>query len=77
MNSEKELEEMTEQLQMLESRLHVAKIAYLNRTDFEGKPMEYEGLREIAQEFISLSYAIQKRRFGAVKMRISVAKLIR
>lgn len=67
-----------ERIDQLRARVHAAKIAYLNRAPFEGKTeLTYEDLKKIAQEFITASYEVQKQRYGSVKVRISVAKLLR
>jgi hypothetical protein len=67
-----------ERLDRLRARVYAAKIAYLNRTSFEDKSeVSYEDLKEIAQQFIQASYEVQKQRYGSVKVKISVAKLLR
>ena len=71
------LSEMTNRLEMLESKLHVAKIAYLHRTPLNGKPVEFEDLKAIADEYIRMSYALQKVKYGSVRFKISSAKLLR
>jgi hypothetical protein len=71
------IDDLKARLEMLESRLHVAKIAYLNGTALDGSEVTYEVLNKIANEYIQTSYAIQKIKFGAIKLRMSVAKLLR
>lgn len=71
------IEELSTRLELLGSKLHVAKIAYLNRTTLEGAEVTYEDLNRIAKEYIQTSYALQKAKFGSVKLRMSVAKLLR
>jgi hypothetical protein len=67
-----------EQLDRLRARVYAAKIAYLNRTSFGDKmELSYEDLKEIARQFIQASYEVQKQKFGSVKVKISVAKLLR
>lgn len=67
-----------ERLDRLRARVYAAKIAYLNRMSFEDKvEVSYEDLKEIAKQFIQASYEVQKQKFGAIKVRISVAKLLR
>jgi hypothetical protein len=67
-----------ESLDRLRARLYAAKIAYLNRTPFEDKlEVSYEDLREIAEQFIQASYEVQKQKYGSVRVKISVAKLLR
>jgi hypothetical protein len=73
-----EPEVQREQLDRLRARVHAAKTAYLNRIPFEGKAeLTYEDLRKVAEDFIQASYEVQKRKFGSVKVKISVAKLLR
>ena len=58
--------------------MNAAKIAYLNKTPFGDKPeLTYYDLKEITQQFIRASYEFQKMKYGAVKVKISVAKLLR
>lgn len=71
------VEDLTVRLAVLESKLHVAKIAYLHRTTLDGVEVTYDELSKIAKDYIQLSYAIQKQKFGAVKLKLSVAKLLR
>ena len=67
-----------ENLDKLRARVYAAKIAYLNRSGFEGKKeLSYEELKVIAQDFIRASYDYQKKLYGKVKVKISVAKLLR
>lgn len=67
-----------ERLDQLRARVHAAKIAFLNRAPFEDKlEVTYEDLKEIAQQFIEASYEVQKQKYGSVKVKISVAKLLR
>lgn len=72
-----ELEKMRHRMEMLENRVYAAKIAYINRTPFDGKEMSYEELSAIAKEYIRASYALQKAKFGSVKVKMSVPKLLR
>lgn len=72
------LEQQQEHLDLLRARIYAAKIAYLNRTPFEDKEqLSYDDLRRVAQEFINASYDYQKSKYGSIKVRISVAKLLR
>jgi hypothetical protein len=72
------LESQQERLELLRARINAAKIAYLNRTPFEHKEqLSYDDLRKVAQEFIDASYDYQKSKYGSIKVRVSVAKLLR
>jgi len=64
-------------LELLETKVYAAKVAYLNRTPLDGKEVSYEALTAIAKEYIEASYALQKAKFGSVKVKMSVAKLLR
>jgi len=77
-NDDRKYREHQENLEHLRARVYAAKIAYLNRTPFEGmKEVSYEDLKSIAQQFIRASYDYQKLKYGSIKLRISVAKLLR
>ena len=49
----------------------------MNRTALDGKEISYEALTAIAKEYIEASYALQRAKFGSVKVKLSVAKLLR
>src|SRR5690349_125989 len=70
-------EKLQNRMEQLQQRLHVAKIAYLNGTELDGKVPEYEDLSAIAKELISANYELQKKLYGKVKLKLSVAKLLR
>ena len=66
------------ELERLQSRIYAAKMAYVHKTPFEDKDeLSYEDLKRIAEDYIRSSYAYQKSKYGDVKVRISVAKLLR
>lgn len=72
------LEKQQEHMDHLRARVNAAKIAFLNGTPFEGKEkLSYEDLKKVAQDFIRATYEYQKQRYGAVKVKVSVAKLLR
>jgi hypothetical protein len=64
-------------MELLQSKLNTAKIAYLNRTDLDGKVPEYEDVAAVAKSLISLNYQLQKQLYGEVKLKLSVSKLLR
>jgi hypothetical protein len=64
-------------MEVLQSRLHAAKIAYHNRTELDGKVLEYEDVAAIAKELIRSNYELQKLLYGEVRLKLSVAKLLR
>lgn len=71
------VDELRVRLKQLESRLAVAKIAFLHGTPLDGESVSYDGLSLIAKQYIQASYALQKAQFGSIKVRFSVAKLLR
>jgi hypothetical protein len=76
--NEQDWDERQKQLDELRAKVNAAKIAYLNRTPFLDKSeLTYEDLKKVAQEFIRASYQFQKQKYGSIKVRISVAKLLR
>jgi len=76
--NEQDCDEQQKRLDQLRAKVNAAKIAYLNRTPFLDKSeLTYEDLKKVAQEFIRASYEFQKQKYGSIKVRISVAKLLR
>jgi hypothetical protein len=76
--NEQDCDEQQKGLDQLRAKVNAAKIAYLNRTPFLDKSeLTYEDLKKVAQEFIRASYELQKQKYGSIKVRISVAKLLR
>jgi hypothetical protein len=70
-------DELAARLELLGSKMYAAKIAYLNRTTLDGAEVTYEELSRVAKDYIQTSYAIQKVKFGSVKLKMTVAKLLR
>lgn len=76
--ADKELKEQQLHLEYLRARVNAAKIAYLHRTPFEElKEVSYDDLKSIAQEFVRASNNYQKLKYGSVRVRLSVGKLLR
>ena len=66
------------ELDRLQARIYAAKMAYFHRTPFENKDeVSYEDLKSIAQDYIRANYTYQKSKYGEIRVRISVAKLLR
>jgi hypothetical protein len=74
---EERIEEAREHFEMLQSRMNAAKIAYLNRTPFDGQEITADDLQQIAKEVIEANYELQRRRYGRVRLKLSAAKLLR
>jgi hypothetical protein len=68
---------LREHMELLQAKLNAAKIAFHNRTELDGKIPEYADVGAVAKELIATNYRLQKLLYGEVKMRLSVAKLIR
>ena len=77
-SKDRTLDKLQQRLDQLMARVNAAKIAYLNKTPFDDKAeLSYEDLKHITQQFIQASYEFQKQKYGSVKVKISVAKLLR
>jgi hypothetical protein len=70
-------EEVRSLLERLQSRFHAAKIAYLNNTTLDAKAVSYEDVAAAAKDVIRANYRLQRLQFGEVRLKLSVAKLIR
>jgi hypothetical protein len=68
---------LRERMQLLQSRLNAAKIAFLNRTELDGKIPDYNDVKLVAKELIQTNYDLQVRQYGKIRMKLSVAKLLR
>ena len=71
------LDALRAELDLLRSKVYAAKVAYLNRTPFDNREITFEDLKAFASEYIQKSYDYQKAVYGKIKVRISVAKLLR
>jgi hypothetical protein len=76
-SDQESLERMRTELLLLRSRLRTAKIATRSGKLWEGKPMSYEDLKALATDYIRASYQYQTLKFGKVRVKMSVAKLLR
>jgi hypothetical protein len=54
-----------------------AKVAYFHRAEYQGKEVTYDVLKEFAERFIAANYSHQKASFGRIRIRLSVARLMR
>jgi len=71
------IEEARENFERKRSRLNAARIAYVHGEELDGTKVTYDKLKEVAQETISANYELQRRRYGKVRLKLSVAKLLR
>lgn len=76
-DTDSDVEEARSRFEMLQSRLNAAKIAFLNGAELDGEMVSYERLRGVAKEMIEANYALQRARYGKVRLKLSVAKLLR
>jgi hypothetical protein len=72
-----DVETLRARFEMVQARLNAAKIAYLNGTPLDGNQVSYEVLKRVAQDTIQANYDLQKANYGTVRLRLSVAKLLR
>jgi hypothetical protein len=54
-----------------------AKVAYFHRAEYQGKEVTYDVLKGYAEQYISANYAYQKASFGRIRIKLSVARLMR
>jgi hypothetical protein len=54
-----------------------AKIAFYHQTEYKDQPVDYERLATFAETFIAANYAFQKAHYGRVRVKLSVARLMR
>jgi hypothetical protein len=71
------LEQLQAKFDKLQARLNAAKIAHLNGAPLDGREVTYEDLKRIAQEMIQANYELQQAHYGGVRLKLSVAKLLR
>ena len=71
------LDDIKSLMEQLQARLNAAKIAYLNSTPLDGQPVSYQDVAAIARQVIRVNYRLQEIKFGQVRLKLSVARLIR
>ncbi len=71
------VDELRARMEQITARLNAAKIAYLNGAPLDDKPVSYEDVAAIAKEVIRTNYRLQELQFGKIRLKLSVAKLIR
>lgn len=71
------LEDVKSLMGQLQARLNAAKIAYLNSTPLDERPVDYVDVAAIAKQVIRVNYRLQEIQFGKVRLKLSVPKLIR
>ena len=76
-STEPAVEELRARAEVLRSRLSAAKIAFMKRTELDGRIPEFEDLSKAAEEVIEANYQLQRQLYGKVRIKLSVAKLLR
>jgi hypothetical protein len=66
-----------ERMETCKTTMENMRVAFYNRTAFGDKVPEYEDVRKAAENFISANYDYQKALWGRVKVKLSVANLLR
>lgn len=64
-------------MERLQARMATMKIAYMNRMPFEEHVPTEEDVRAAAQSFIDANHAYQRALYGRVRVKLSVANLLR
>jgi hypothetical protein len=72
-----ELRHLKKSMESAELDFANAKLAYYGRTEYKGELVAYENLARRAEEFIAANYAFQKARFGRIRIKLSVSRLMR
>lgn len=70
-------EQLRERQEQARDRLNALKVAYLNSQEFDGHAVSYDDLKAAAHELIKVNYALQRALYGAIRLKLSVAKLLR
>jgi hypothetical protein len=68
---------LRERMDRCKNTMENMRVAFYNRTPFDGKVPEYEDVRSAAENFIAANYDYQKALWGKVKVKLSVANLLR
>jgi hypothetical protein len=76
-NRQPDVEQIQAKFDKSQARLNAAKIAHLNGTPLDGHEVTYEQLKRIAEDTIQANYELQRARYGTVRLKLSVAKLLR
>lgn len=70
-------EELRELMERKRSLLEATRIAFLHRTPLNGEVPDDEAVRRAARDFINSNYALQRALFGKVRVKLTVARLLR
>ena len=64
-------------METCKTKMENMRVAFYNRTTIDGRVPEYEDIRRAAEDFIAANYRYQKALWGKVKVKLSVANLLR
>ncbi len=76
-NNPEDADRLRECMEICKTTMENMRVAFYNRTAFGGKVPEYEDVRKAAENFIAANYDYQKALWGKVKVKLSVANLLR
>jgi hypothetical protein len=71
------VEELRELMERKGSLLEATRIAFLHRAPLNGKVPDDEDVRRAARDYINANYALQRALFGRIRVKLSVARLLR
>lgn len=72
-----DIEAIHRRIELLKSKLHAIKIAFLNRTEIDERIPEYEDVSAVARQLIHENYDLQKALHGKVLIKLTVPKVLR
>jgi hypothetical protein len=72
-----QLAKLKETLDASELDLENAKMAYFNTAPYKDEEVTYEVLKRYAETYIGKNYDYQKAAFGKVRIKLTVARLLR
>jgi hypothetical protein len=75
--SPEEIERLRTSMETMKATLEVIRVAYYNRTAFKGQIPDYENVHKAAEDFVAANYLYQKALWGKIKVKLSVANLLR
>jgi tetrahydromethanopterin S-methyltransferase subunit B len=71
------IDQLREQMDKLGNAVEAIKIAYLNGTPYGETVPTVDDVRSTAEAYVKAHHAFQRARFGKVRVRMSVAELLR
>jgi len=72
-----EIKQLEAENERAEHELENAKLAYFNSAPYKDETIDYERLKQYAENFIRTNHALQKAKFGRVHVRLDVSRLLR